>query len=333
MGEPTLEIQGKRVNARVGFRWEEWHHIAGTYDGDEQRIYVDGLPRGEVLRWKSQAMPNTSDLTIGKHRAGPGLETILFHMDDIMMFSRALSADEIQALFKLQGGVRATGKVTAGSPIYAADQFVDPGSLKVKFLKEESAKLLPKGFKWIPGDSNNTPFAVMETDDPTDVVRAKPVYFDQKTGGEIHYSVQSEKPLTKLVYTGFAFREFFIEIHNEDGSLLASAGPYNLGNTEQTIEIPLPNITRFEVVLKTKSSAWVLIKRISFEPATSAPPKAAKPTPLAQPAPTAKATPTPTTTGTPTPADRIRKLKQQLEQGQINKDEYDRRVKEILDAI
>ena len=54
-GAPALDIQGKRVTADGGVNWwaevGAWHHIAGTYDGDEQRIYVDGLPRGNVLRW------------------------------------------------------------------------------------------------------------------------------------------------------------------------------------------------------------------------------------------------------------------------------------------
>jgi len=42
---------------------------------------------------------------------------------------------------------------------------------------------------------------------------------------------------------------------------------------------------------------------------------------------------TPAPQSTPTPADRIKQIKQLLEQGLIDKQEYDRRVKEILDAI
>ena len=95
----------------------------------------------------------------------------------------------------------------------------------------------------------------------------------------------------------------------------------------------MPNITRFEVALKKQAGGVLFIKSIGFEPATSALSKSSKTAPAATPTPTAKATPTPATTGTPSPADRIRQLKQQLDQGQINKDEYDRRVKEILDAI
>jgi len=49
----------------------------------------------------------------------------------------------------------------------------------------------------------------------------------------------------------------------------------------------------------------------------------------AQPTPT----PPPETQATPSPADRIKQIKQLMEQGLIDKSEYDRRVKEILDAI
>jgi len=48
------------------------------------------------------------------------------------------------------------------------------------------------------------------------------------------------------------------------------------------------------------------------------------------PAPAAS---TPATKGDLTPADRIKQIKQLMEQGLIDKSEYDRRVKEILDAI
>ena len=55
---------------------------------------------------------------------------------------------------------------------------------------------------------------------------------------------------------------------------------------------------------------------------------ASSPTP--KPTPPA---PTPETQATPTPGDRIKQIKQLLDQGLINKEEYDRRVKVILDAI
>ena len=87
------------------------------------------------------------------------------------------------------------------------------------------------------------------------------------TGSEIHYNVESEKPLTKLIYTGVAFYNFYIEVFDENGSQLASAGPYNYGNTVNTLTVVLPNVTHFEVVLKGTRKGWILTKEIRFETA------------------------------------------------------------------
>jgi len=305
-----------------------WRHYAVTYDGKTQRMYMDGSPTGTELHLGARLEKTSGDLIIGDSKLPFHTE---FELDDVMMFNRALSPDEVHALYKFQGGASVTDapRVNAST----TDRFADPGSLKVKFREEKSAKLVPKGFKYNPPGSKTSSYPVIDADDPTDVIRGKPVCFDMKTDAEIHCSVDSEKPLTKLVYTGGPASLFVVEIHNEDGSLLTTAGPYGFKNAEQTIEVPLPNITRFEVALKKQAGGVLFIKSIGFEPATSALSKSSKTAPAATPTPTAKATPTPATTGTPSPADRIRQLKQQLDQGQINKDEYDRRVKEILDAI
>lgn len=197
-------------------------------------------------------------------------------------------------------------------------RFVDPASLKVKFLAEKSAKLSPRGFKQSPKDSKGTPFAVMSTSDPTDAMGKNPVYFDIKTGTEIHYSVESPMPLTKLIYTGVAFFKFSIEVHDESGVLLASAGPYHYKNVEKTIEVSLPNATRFEVVLKTNPITWVLIKEIRFVSGSSS---------------AASARPATESENRLSPADRIKEIKRLWERGEIKQEEHDRRIKEILDAI
>jgi hypothetical protein len=87
----------------------QWHHVAGTFDGQDARVYVDGRPAGRPKHWVGELPHTPYDLTIGANRSNPAKEEVnqSFNglMDDVMMFNRALSADEIQALFQSQGGV------------------------------------------------------------------------------------------------------------------------------------------------------------------------------------------------------------------------------------
>ena len=312
-----------------------WRHVVSTFDGADAKLYVDGK-LVTTNHFPGKVPHTTYDLTIGENRSKFGSAAFMnavgasFNglMDDVMMFNRALSDDEVQALFKAQGGV--------------VDEFVDPKSLKVNYIGEKSAKLHPKGFQ--PGTRNsNNPFAVMDTDDPNAVLLAKLVYFDLRTGSEIHYTVESEKPLTKLIYTGFGFKNFSIEIHDENGSLLTSTGPYNYGNVQKTLKIPLPNVTRFKVVIKTAPMIWLSIKELHF---VSGPPlpadevkellkSAAKvsDSKAEKPAPTANTQKRSGAAVKPSADERLKQVKQLLDQGLIDKESYDRKVKEIVDSI
>ena len=92
----------------------QWHHVVGTFDGVESRIYVDARLVGKPQMWNNHLPSTPYNLTIGANRSNPnaalGEVDASFNgmMDDMMMFNRALSADEVQALFKSQGGVPAT---------------------------------------------------------------------------------------------------------------------------------------------------------------------------------------------------------------------------------
>jgi len=81
----------------------QWHHVVATYDGSEAKVYVDGKqPAGPRKPYSGEVKSTLSDLAIGKSNWDPIQEPTL--MDDVMMFNRALSAEEVQVLFKLQDG-------------------------------------------------------------------------------------------------------------------------------------------------------------------------------------------------------------------------------------
>jgi hypothetical protein len=116
-----------RINNRMGRASDNvvadglWHHGAVTFDGKEVRLYVDGQPQKDPLFCPADAFPSSGDLTIGVNRSGPASQlagqSFDGTIDDVAVFNRALSADEIKTM------------VAA----------VDPAPGKPKFTKQQVA--------------------------------------------------------------------------------------------------------------------------------------------------------------------------------------------------
>ncbi len=98
-----------------------WHHAAVTFDGENLRMYVDGQPQKQVIPCRAEIAAIANDLTIGMNRPKPSPrakdQSFDGMIDELMVFSRVLSADEIKAM------------VSA----------VDPGVVKPKFSKQQVA--------------------------------------------------------------------------------------------------------------------------------------------------------------------------------------------------
>ena len=78
-----------------------WVHLAGTYDGTSARLYVNGALVASMPIAGSFA-PDTTPLVIGGNgNDGTGIPTELFpgRIDEIMLYRRALSDEEVGRLF------------------------------------------------------------------------------------------------------------------------------------------------------------------------------------------------------------------------------------------
>lgn len=79
---------------------KEWVHLAGTYDGSTQRIYVNGEEGDSSSSWSGNiGTPASYSSTIGalaSHRGTLGLNGSL---SNVRVYNRALSSDEIKLLF------------------------------------------------------------------------------------------------------------------------------------------------------------------------------------------------------------------------------------------
>jgi len=114
IGFSDCEAFGLIVNTNGPYAWDfsrsfsyssisnpfHWHFYAATYDGTARRVYLDG----ELVSVNGQILPgrifgNFNNLVIG-NQYGTSDEWAHAEMDDIRIYSRALTAAEIQELFR-----------------------------------------------------------------------------------------------------------------------------------------------------------------------------------------------------------------------------------------
>lgn len=88
------------VSSAAVVNYGEWVHLAGVYDGALVRIYVNGIERGSAAQ-NGNILRANQPLYVGAHGL-PG-EFAKGTMDEIYIFSGALTAAQIQTLY---GGVR-----------------------------------------------------------------------------------------------------------------------------------------------------------------------------------------------------------------------------------
>jgi hypothetical protein len=76
-----------------------WYHVAATYNGWVARLYVDGEEICKDWTWGSIKMPS-APFTIGGYLDEDGkiVDEMTGLIDDVRIYSRALSASEIKAL-------------------------------------------------------------------------------------------------------------------------------------------------------------------------------------------------------------------------------------------
>ncbi len=78
----------------------EWHFIAGTFGNQTLRIYVDGIQEGEVgSAGGVDINPNDWPVMIGAESSSNGGQQFVGTVDEVAMFNRELTADEIRNIF------------------------------------------------------------------------------------------------------------------------------------------------------------------------------------------------------------------------------------------
>jgi hypothetical protein len=99
------------LTVQTGDLTGDWHHVAATFDGATRIIYLDGVERGRDTP-TGHNVPDANNLTVGKTSASEYFDGAL---DDVRVYPRALSAEEIAIL--TQSGWHAATLAQSGSGV------------------------------------------------------------------------------------------------------------------------------------------------------------------------------------------------------------------------
>lgn len=75
-----------------------WYHVAGVYDGSTMRIYVDGVDVGSTSKNGTLAVDRSVAVAVGDQPPGAGDRNFDGCIDEVRIYTRALSAMEVDQL-------------------------------------------------------------------------------------------------------------------------------------------------------------------------------------------------------------------------------------------
>jgi hypothetical protein len=107
-GHVCFDLNHRAINSDQDLSDGRWHHIAATYDGATQRMFVDGVQQGDTHAQTGEVARNKFNLRLGGFEA-PDLRyddprnSFNGVLDEVMIFNRALSTGEIRQIYEAVG--------------------------------------------------------------------------------------------------------------------------------------------------------------------------------------------------------------------------------------
>ena len=87
------------------FQKKRWYHVAGTYDGTSQKIYVDGELAGTSAAQRGEIVyPPRLVYSLGAYRDDDEIHRPSGLLHEVRVCARALSADEVAARYQAKAG-------------------------------------------------------------------------------------------------------------------------------------------------------------------------------------------------------------------------------------
>jgi len=98
----TYQLNTSDITSGSAISVDEWHHIVATYDGTTQKLYIDGSLVSSATT--SQTISTTTNAKIGSRNFSDRANEFLGKIDELAIFDRALTAEEVTAIFRIKYG-------------------------------------------------------------------------------------------------------------------------------------------------------------------------------------------------------------------------------------
>ena len=98
----TYQLNTSDITSGSAISVDEWHQIVATYDGTTQKLYIDGSLVSSATT--SQTISTTTNAEIGSRNFSDRANEFLGKIDELAIFDRALTADEVTAIFRIKYG-------------------------------------------------------------------------------------------------------------------------------------------------------------------------------------------------------------------------------------
>ena len=83
--------------------YNHWHHVAMTYNGTTLNFYVDNQKQpGSSTCCQGNLINKSTDVVIGQAGHGMAREFFYGYIDEVKLFKKALTADEVTQLYQLK---------------------------------------------------------------------------------------------------------------------------------------------------------------------------------------------------------------------------------------
>ncbi len=94
----TLGLSNYVVSSNSIVTDTNWHHLAGAWDGDSMRMYLDGDVQSHIVTTAEPVYTSNRPVNIG--RADDSTEYFDGLIDDVRFYNRVLSANEIENIYE-----------------------------------------------------------------------------------------------------------------------------------------------------------------------------------------------------------------------------------------
>ena len=132
-GTISLGNYSSGITGRIAVGDNRWHHVLGTWDGGVARIYVDGVQDTEGKVAYQTNTESRADWSIGRFlRYGTPFRGVI---DDVRVYSRALTPQEVEALYRCSLGaadISLRGKPHYFMPVFYDGLVIDPGNSEIR---------------------------------------------------------------------------------------------------------------------------------------------------------------------------------------------------------